>query len=83
MANIVTIQTTTTNPTSGMTVNDGVNRYAFIGNFTYSLIGKILYITGATSVLKFDLTTDTATVNGAPNLDAGSAIIAINNAFIK
>lgn len=83
MANIVTISTTTTNPTSGMTVSNNVDRYALFGNFTYYFIGNVLYITGSTSVLKFDLTTDTATVNGVGSLSAAAAVNALNTAFIK
>ena len=83
MANIVTIQTTTNNPTSGMTVSNGVDRYTFVGNFTYYFIGNVLYITGSASVLKFDLTTDTATVNGVGSLSAAAAVNALNTAFIK
>lgn len=83
MANILTISTTTTNPTSGMTVSNGVDRYAFVGNFTYYFIGSTLYITGSSSVLTFDLTTDTATVNGVGSLNAAGAVNALNTAFIK
>ena len=83
MANIVTIQTTTTNPTSSMTISNGNDRYTFIGNFTYYAIGNVLYITGSASVLKFDLTTDTATVNGTGGLNALTVVNALNTAFIK
>lgn len=83
MANIISITTTSTNPTAGMTVRTNADVFTFMGNFTYYLIGDILHITGSASILKFDLATDTATINGTPMLGADDTINALNTAFIK
>lgn len=84
MANILSITTTSTNPTAGITLRlINTDTYTLMGNFTYYLIGNILHITGSASVLKFDLTTDTVTVNGTPLLGADDTINALNTAFIK
>lgn len=83
MANIVTINSNTTAIAPSIAVASNNDKYSFVGFFTYYSIGKILYITGSNSILKFDLTTDTATVNGVGNLDARQAVGEIDKQFIK
>lgn len=83
MANIVTITTNSSAISSAISVETATDKYTFVGFFTYYAIGKILYITGSNSILKYDLTTNTASVNGVNSLDARASVVEINKQFIK
>ena len=83
MANIVTITSNTSAIAPAINVRTTSADYTLVGNFSYYNIGNILYVTGSASVLKFDLTTDTATINGTASLSAAASVTALNNQFIK
>lgn len=83
MANIVTITSNTSAIAPAIHVADNSGSYSLVGSFTYYSIGKILYITGSNYILKYDLTSDTATVNGTASLDARASVTTLNSQFIK
>lgn len=83
MANIVTITSNTSAIAPAIHVSASSDVYTLIGQFTYYAIGKILYVTGSNYILKYDLTGDTATINGVAGLDARSAVVELNKQFIK
>lgn len=83
MANIVTISHSVSQIAPALHVADASGNYTLVGNFSYYSIGKTLFITGSTSILKYDMTTDTATVNGVGGLTAKLAVDEINKQFVK
>jgi len=83
MANIVTITSNTNAIAPAIFVETNSDKYTFVGYFTYYAIGKTLYITGSASILKFDLLSDSATVNGTTGLSAVSVVTELNKQFIK
>jgi hypothetical protein len=83
MANIVTITHSISQIAPALHVADASGNYTLVGNFSYYSIGRSLYITGSSSILKYDLTTDTATVNGVTGLTAKLAVDELNKQFVK
>ena len=83
MANIVTITHSITQIAPALHVVDASGNYTLVGNFSYYSIGKTLFIAGSASILKYDMTTDTATVNGVTGLTAKLSVDEIDKQFVK
>ncbi|MGI9190925.1 MAG: hypothetical protein ACR2IL_02310 [Chitinophagaceae bacterium] len=83
MANILTIDTTSSAIVPAIYVRTPSGNYTLVGQFSYYNIGNKLFITGTSSILQFDLTTDTATINGSSSLGAAASVVALNTQFIN